>query len=116
MKAILFFSTELKFFFAKNSNLIVYDEDFLPYSRTFLRNICPQTLRLPPSPTVVFEEHSKQGAILILNERGSVVSLSVYKIRALYGKTVEFFITHNNLARDDIIKLTNSNFLLKKGQ
>ena len=32
----------------------------------------------------------------------------------MYGKRVEFFTTYNSLARDDIIKLTNSNFLLKK--
>ena len=110
MKPILFFSRELYFFFRIDSNLVIYDASFLPFSKKFLSKIHHQTI---PVSKNVSERYCLERTMLILNIKNSILLLPLNKVFTLYRETVQFFTTYNNKIYNNIIKMVNCNFLLK---
>jgi len=112
MESVLFVSTDLRFFFSSNSSLIIYDRYYLSHSQKLLTKIHHQTLPLFKN---IFKRFHEKKIVLILNIKNTVLSLPIRKIVFQYGEKVEFFTTYNNKIYNNIIELTDNNFLLKGG-
>jgi len=104
MKLILFFSRELKFFFGVHSELIIYDQNTLPFFKKFLTKIHVQTF---PSSKNFLVRCCPTGTILILSIRNSILSFPIDKISLVFGEKVEFFIVYNKRVYSDFIKVIN---------
>ena len=109
MRLILFFTKELKFYFGEDSKLLVYDSNFLPYSKKFLSRIRKE---IPFSTSVI--GYPPEESMLLLNKQDNIVILPITKVFASYRQEVGFSSFYNNRIRNDILELVNNNLLIKE--